>query len=205
MIRPAARAFLARHAELAAAAGCGAAGLWLATRGGWFLAAVGGALAAVAAGWAVIALRRLAFLRAPSGPGVVEIDEGQIGWLGPAGGGYAALRDIDAVALVERPDGPAWDLRLADGRRMQVPLAAAGAGALYDAFASLPGIDMAALARAAAGATIGAGDGAGDGEDAAAGAGPVSGPPGRVVAFPAAGRAVPLWRRPRGPGAAGGV
>ncbi len=83
MIRTEALTTLKRWRELAGAAGVGALGAWLIWLGGWLLTPVGVAFVALAAGWGVIALRRIRFTRAVSAPGVVEVDEGQVGYLGP--------------------------------------------------------------------------------------------------------------------------
>lgn len=152
-LRPEALAWLARWRELAAAVGLGLAGLWLGSRGGYVLVPVGLALVALGAGWAVIALRRLRFARAVTLPGWVEIDEGQLGYYGPGIGGFISLRDLSEIRLLTLRGVPHWRLKQADGQALLIPLAAKGAEALYDAFAALPGIDMARLSAAAAART----------------------------------------------------
>lgn len=149
-LRPEALAWLARWREVAAAAALVLAGLWLATRGGFVLLPAGLALAALGAGWAVIALRRLRFARPVTLPGWVEIDEGQLGYYGPGIGGFIALRDLSEIRLLTLRGVPHWRLKQGDGQALLIPLAAKGAESLYDAFAALPGIDMARLSAAAA-------------------------------------------------------
>lgn len=144
-MRPELRAFLSRRGEsLAAAAGCLAGG-WIAVQGGWFLALVGGALALLCLGWAVTALRRARFQPAEvSGPGLVELIEGRIGYFGAGAvlGGQVALDDLAEIRLITLRDARYWRLKTLDGQALLIPTATAGAEVLYDAFAALPGIDM---------------------------------------------------------------
>jgi len=151
VIRPELRAAIARHREALAAGALVLAGLWVATRGGWFLGAIGLGFAALGAGWAVLALRRLRFARPVTDPGLVEIDEGRIGYYG-AGvrglGGYVALEDLVEIRLLRLNGHPHWRLRTTDAQAILIPVAAAGAEGLHDAFATLPGIDMGTLAAA---------------------------------------------------------
>lgn len=151
MIRPALRDHLLRQRE-AYAAGLGlAASLWVATRGGWFLAGVGLILAAVALGWLMLALRRARFLRPVSDPGVVDLDEGRIGYYGAGGsvlGGYLALEDLAEIRLLHLNGSQFWRLKSRDGQALLIPVAAVGSEKLFDAFASLPGIDLGALTSA---------------------------------------------------------
>ena len=151
MIRPALREALTRHAEAIAAALVFLLGLWIATRGGWFLAAIGFALAALAGAWALHAWRRSRFARPVTDPGLVEVDEGRIGYFGAGGtvmGGYIALEDLAEIRLLTLRGVHYWRLKTGDGQALLIPTAAAGAPALFDAFASLPGIEMGALTAA---------------------------------------------------------
>lgn len=151
MIRPELRAALLRHREPLAAVGLALAGLWLGTRGGWFLGALGLALGALGAGWAVTAWRRLRFARPVTDPGLVEIDEGRIGYYGAGArglGGYVALDDLVEIRLLRLGAQSFWRLRTQDAQAILIPVAATGAEALHDAFATLPGIDMGALVAA---------------------------------------------------------
>jgi hypothetical protein len=150
-LRPAALAQLARWREMAAAALVLLAGLWLASGGGYVLVPAGALLALLGAGWGLIALRRLRFARPATLPGWIEIDEGQLGYYGPGIGGFIALRDLAEIRLLVLRGVPHWRLKQLDGQALLIPLAATGADQLYDAFATLPGIDMARLAAAAGG------------------------------------------------------
>lgn len=148
LIRPELAAAAHRWREVAAAGGVGAAGLWVASGGGWVLVPLGGVIVAAAGVWAVNAWRRMRFAQDVAAPGIVEVNEGQIAYMGPAFGGYAALEDLVEIRLMTMRGRRLWRLRQADGQALLVPVDAAGAAALFDAFAALPGMDMAALVAA---------------------------------------------------------
>ena len=147
-VRPAVADLFQRYREVIAAGCAGVAAVWLIWLGGYVLIPLGGFLAVTAAGWAMIALGRLRFRRAVAAPGIVEVDEGQLGYLGPTFGGYVALADLDELRLGTFGGQRQWRLRTSDGQVLLIPVAAEGAERLADAFAVLPGIDMAALGRA---------------------------------------------------------
>ncbi len=148
VIRPELAAWLTRWREALWAGALALCGLWIATRGGWLLGPLGVAIIALAAGWGAIALRRLRFAAGIAAPGMVEVDEGQVGYLGPAFGGYVALPDLVELRLLTMRGRRLWRLKQADGQALLIPVDAAGAERLYDAFASLPGMDTAALVAA---------------------------------------------------------
>ena len=124
------------------------AGLWTALQGGFLLLPLGLAVAGLGLVWAVTAWRRMRFAQAVVAPGVVEIDEGQIGYLGPDAGGYVAIADLTELRLIEMRGRRLWQLRQADGQALLIPVDSTGSDRLYDAFASLPGMDTAALVAA---------------------------------------------------------
>ncbi|WP_102226054.1 hypothetical protein [Acidimangrovimonas sediminis] len=147
-LRPEATALLHRWREAIAAAAIAAGGVWIVFWGGYFFAALGAAIALTGAGLGLIARRRMRFARGTGAPGLVEVVEGQIGYFGPHGGGYVALADLDELALVSRGSGRAWRLAQGDGTLLAIPVDAAGAEALFDAFAGLPGLETPALIAA---------------------------------------------------------
>ncbi|RWR10018.1 hypothetical protein [Paenirhodobacter populi] len=150
MIRPELRERLHRHRELIAAIAAIAAGLWIASLGGWLLIPVGLLVAAAACAWATSAWRRGRFTRPVTDPGVVEVIEGRIGYFGAGQmlGGYVSIDDLAEIRLLTLRSARYWRLKTADGQAILVPVAAAGAEALYDAFAALPDIDMRRLTAA---------------------------------------------------------
>jgi hypothetical protein len=125
-----------------------ALGAWIASRGGFLLLPFGLALVALGLVWAVTAWRRMRFAQSVAAPGIVEIDEGQIGYLGPDAGGYVSIPDLTELRLIDMRGQRLWQLRQSDGQALLIPVDATGADHLFDAFASLPGMDTAALVAA---------------------------------------------------------
>jgi len=141
-------AALHRNAELLAALALAAFGIWTATQGGYLLAPVGLALFAIGAGWALTTWRRLRFQQAGEAPGIVRVTEAQIAYFGPRVGGFVGLPDLVELRLLTLRGRRIWKLKQADGQLLHIPVESDGAEALFDAFATLPGIDMAALVAA---------------------------------------------------------
>jgi hypothetical protein len=83
-------------------------------------------------------------------PGMVEVDEGQVGYFGPGDGGFVGLPELVELRLITVRGGRFWRLKQADGQALLIPVDAAGAERLFDAFASLPGMDTQALVTALA-------------------------------------------------------
>jgi len=151
-LRPAVASLIRRWAEPAAAALIAA----LALRWGIALAAAG-----VLFGWFVLGVAALAlfWLRAAvigalaagpaTGAGVVQIREGEIGYLGPWRGGFLELDALSRVEIYVVADGqdPVWRLVAADGTALGIPSTAEGAAHLPEALSALPGFsDMTAVA-----------------------------------------------------------
>ena len=152
MIRPEVLALFTRASEVIWAGAMVAEGLWLIWLGGYLLAPVGAGVVALGLGWAVMALRRMRFAQTIAAPGMVEVDEGQIGYMGPQVGGFVSLPELIELRLITLRGRRMWRLKQADGQALLVPVDAAGAEGLFDAFASLPGMDTAALVAAIGGA-----------------------------------------------------
>jgi hypothetical protein len=147
-IRPDLARHLRRWSELAAAIAAALVGGFIMRLGGFLFLPVGALLTLLSLGWAMTALRRLSFQREVAAPGLVEVIEGQVSYFGPQFGGFVALGDLSELRLSEIRGAPQWRLRTSGGEVLLIPVAAAGAEKLYDAFATLPGIDMAVLASA---------------------------------------------------------
>ena len=147
-VRPEITAAVLRGREVILGMGIAVLGLWVVAQGGYLLVPAGVAVVGLGTGWAVLALRRLRFGRGLDGPGVVELDEGQVGYLGPGLGGYVSLVDLVELRLLRLRGRQVWRLKQADGQALLIPVDAAGAEGLFDAFASLPGMDTQALVAA---------------------------------------------------------
>lgn len=144
-LRPEARAFLQRWAETGAALALTLGGLWWALSGpgpvhwlGWLPAALGAALT-------LGAVQRVRFRARGMGSGVIEVVEREVRYFGPRGGGVVALDALLALSL--SADAQYWLVESFDGEVLAIPRAASGHEALFDAFAALPGLDMALLLR----------------------------------------------------------
>jgi len=150
MIRDGARAALWRWREVMLALGIIGFGLWLAVLGGYLLVPLGALVAVGGASLGVLATRRLRFARQADAPGVVQVDEGQVGYLGPTVGGFVSLTDLVEVRIIGMRGRRLWRLKQADGQAVLIPVDAAGAEALFDAFSALPGLSSADLLAAVA-------------------------------------------------------
>ena len=151
MIRTELHARAARWSESLVAAAILLGGLWLAFRGGWFFATLGGLVLLVGLALLIGAIRRLPFRRKIAAPGVVEVDEGTIRYYGAAVlGGEIALRELAEIRLMRLKGQGYWRLRSTSQEALLVPVDAAGSDALAHAFTALPGLDMGAVSVALA-------------------------------------------------------
>jgi hypothetical protein len=148
LIRPELMAAAHRWREVIAALALAAFGLWTATRGGYLLTPLGLALAALGTGWALTSWRRLRFQQDGEAPGIVRVTEAQIAYYGPRVGGFIGLPELSEIRLLTLRGRRIWKLKQGDGQLLHIPVESDGAEALFDAFATLPGIDMAALVAA---------------------------------------------------------
>lgn len=138
-VRPDARAALWRWREVLAGLVAGGIGLWWILAGSGILVWIGAAILAAGAGLAIIGTQRLRFRTGQRGPGAVRVDEGQIAYFGPLTGGIAAISELAELRLDPRGT-PHWVLVQPGQPDLHIPLGADGAEALFDAFASLPGL-----------------------------------------------------------------
>jgi hypothetical protein len=147
-IRPELMAAATRWREVIVALALAALGLWTAAQGGYLLTPLGLALLALGAGWVLTAWRRLRFQQDGEAPGIVRVTEAQIAYYGPRVGGFIGLPDLAELRLLTLRGRRIWKLKQGDGQLLHIPVESDGAEALFDAFATLPGIDMAALVAA---------------------------------------------------------
>lgn len=143
MIRPELVARFRPWREVIAAGLTGALGIWIFAQGGLLFQPLGGAILALAVLWGRGAWRRRRFAIPIGAPGLVEVEEGAIRYYGArALGGEVALRDLSQIRLIRLQGRTHWRLRTRDGEALLIPVEAAGAAALADAFAALPGFDL---------------------------------------------------------------
>jgi hypothetical protein len=86
-------------------------------------------------------LQRARFRIGSGGPGMVQVDEGQVTYFGPFDGGSVAIRQLALVELDPKTKPTSsWVLTEAGQPPLAIPTTAEGAEALFDVFASLEGI-----------------------------------------------------------------
>lgn len=150
-IRPEARAEIWRWRELLVGAGIAALGLsWVLGPGG-LLGWLGWVLVALGVVLVVVGLQRARFRIGSGGPGVVQADEGQIAYFGPLTGGTVAMADLTRLSLDPTFKPAHWVLEQPGQPPLMIPVNASGVDALFDVFATLPGLKteqmLAALAH----------------------------------------------------------
>lgn len=151
-IRPEARRILARYRALMVALAGVALGLYWGLTGFGFLAILGWIMMLGTGLLSLSFAQRALFGGAGEGPGVVEVDEGQIAYFGPETGGAVAVRELSRLTYDARQEPARWRLFQAGLGELSIPADAKGADALFDAFAALPGLSPERLLRAQRGA-----------------------------------------------------
>lgn len=112
----------------------------------WVTALIGAALF-------IEGVRRARLPDRAGGVGVVEVDERQITYLGPLGGGAVSINELSRVIVRTTADGPFatdfyWEFADSSGQRLLIPGDAENASALFDALTALPGADYEAVIKA---------------------------------------------------------
>lgn len=145
LIRPEVTDLIWRAREVVWASLVVGAGLWLITLGGYVLIPLGAVIGGIGLVLAVTAFRRMRFEQSVAAPGLVELDEAQVGYMGPEIGGYLSLNELVELRLLSLRGRRVWRLKQADGQALLIPVDAKGAERLFDAFANLPGMDTSTL------------------------------------------------------------
>ena len=152
-IRPEAAAFLKkwREAIIAGVILLGSLQAASATYGAlnafsWVTALIGAALF-------IEGVRRARLPDRMGGVGVVDVDERQITYFGPHGGGAISLNDLVRIKVRTTEKGPKgsdffWEFNDLSGQRLTVPGDAENASALFDALTVLPGAEYEAVIKA---------------------------------------------------------
>ncbi len=139
-IRPEAQAFLWRWRELLGALALLLLGLRWTIWGIGLMQITGWACVALALVLGVVGAQRMRFRLGSGGPGVVQVTEGQISYFGPLTGGAVARSEIETLRLDHTARPSHWVLEQPGQSPLAIPVTAAGADALFDVFASLPGL-----------------------------------------------------------------
>lgn len=148
-MRPEAVAAVMRWREALAGGVVGAFGVWMmATQLGFYVGA-GAVIAGIGAALAFTGVRHARFRAAGDAPGVVEVVEGRVTYLGPILGGAVALDDLTAVTFRRTATGEAfWRLESPGTQALIIPAGARGVDQLLDAFTVLPRIDTGLMVKA---------------------------------------------------------
>ena len=148
-VRPEAAAQLYRWREALAGGALLGLGLWLAWGRGGLPLFLGSAAALLGVFLIVSGLRHGFFQREGAAPGIVEVDEGRITYLGPILGGSVALADLRKITFRRTGNGEAfWRFESLDAPPLIIPAGAQGVEALIDACTVLPKFDAGVMVRA---------------------------------------------------------
>jgi hypothetical protein len=149
MIRPEAAEVILRWREALLGATGVLLGIGMMATSSGLSALFGLALALIGAVLGVSGLRHARFDTAEEdAPGLVEVDEGQITYLGPVMGGAVALDELSEVSLRRTATGEAFWKLVSTQATIYIPEGAHGAEQLLDALAPLPGFDGGRMVRA---------------------------------------------------------
>lgn len=147
-IRPDASAALGRYREALIGAGITLLGFWWAWGSLGLLKWMGLAVAALGGLVLWSGLRHARIRAAHGGVGVVQIDERQVTYLAPVGGGFASLDDVIRIEVSKDMAGlPVWRFHQV-GECLSIPARAEGAEAIFDALTALSGANVDAAIRA---------------------------------------------------------
>lgn len=152
-IRPEARAFLTKWREAIIAGVILMGSLQAASSTIGLVRGLSWATALIGAALFIEGVRRARLPERSGGVGVVEVDERQITYLGPLGGGAISINELIRVKVRTTDLGPMasdfyWEFTDREGQRLTIPGDAENAGALFDALTVLPGADYEAVIRA---------------------------------------------------------
>ncbi|MEP1353513.1 MAG: hypothetical protein ABJX32_09950 [Tateyamaria sp.] len=138
--RPEAKAALWRWREVLFGIALAVLALWWLAGPGGLLGYLAPVLLVGAGALIMVGLQRGRFRSAGGGLGTVQVDEGQVTYFGPLTGGAVALREMSLLTLDGAQRPAHWRLEQQGQPALMIPVDADGADALFDAFASLPGL-----------------------------------------------------------------
>jgi hypothetical protein len=152
-IRPEARAAIRRWREVLSGIGVALLGAsWVLGPGG-MLGWIGWVLIIAGLALVVVGVQRARFRAVSGGLGVVQVDEGQIAYLGPLTGGIAAIPNLTRLTLDPTMKPAHWVLEQSAQAPLFIPVDAEGVDALFDVFATLPGLKTQTILSALSSAT----------------------------------------------------
>ena len=140
-VRPEVTSALWRWREALAGMCVGLFGLWGAVRGNGTGEMLGYTFVIAGAVLTFAGFQRARFRVGSGGPGLVEVTEAQVTYFGPSDGGTVAVGSLAKVELDPTSRPNASCVLTEQGQPpVAIPTTAEGADALFDVFASLPGI-----------------------------------------------------------------
>lgn len=139
-VRPEAQAALRRWRDALIAAGVALLGLYWLLTGFGILKWVGAVVLLIGLFFVVAGIQRARFATGRDGPGAVRVDEGQVAYFGPYTGGIVALSEMTRLELDPTKQPACWRLSQPGKDDLLIPLTSDGAEALFDIFATLPGL-----------------------------------------------------------------
>lgn len=139
-LRPEAKAALLRWREVLIGIALATMALWWLAQSAGLLRFIAPAVLVGAGALIMVGFQRGRFRNRGGGVGTVQVIEGQIAYFGPLTGGAVALREMTRLTLDGTQHPPHWRLDQPDAPPLHIPINADGADALFDAFASLPGL-----------------------------------------------------------------
>lgn len=140
-IRPAVRAAIWKWREMIGAAGLVLLGLWWSVSVAMPVRFIGYAAIVLGLIFMIGAWQRMRFRSDGAGPGVVKIVERRLAYFGPLTGGAVEMDEVVKLELEPQAlPAPHWIIANERGERLEIPVNADGADALFDLFAALPGI-----------------------------------------------------------------
>ena len=139
-VRPEVMRLLQRWRGVMTGAAVALLGLWWVLASPGLLGWIGWPVLAAGLALAFTGVQRLRFVTGRGGPGVVSITEGQVAYFGPLTGGVVALSELDRLEVDHTGTPAHWHLHQAGQPMLAIPVTAENAEALFDVFASLPGL-----------------------------------------------------------------
>ena len=140
-LRPEARASLWRWREVILGLAVICFGLWWVWGGFGIVRGIGFAIVIAGAALVVAGIQRGRFRQTGAGPGVVQVTERRLSYFGPLTGGTVDIDDIIRLELdPQAHPAPHWIVTSRGGHRLEIPVNAKGADALFDLFGALPNL-----------------------------------------------------------------
>lgn len=148
-LRPEATARLKQWRETMIGTAIAGVGGWIALTSFGLGVLAGAVIALIGAALIFTGTRHALFQTDSEAPGMVEVTEGRITYLGPIVGGTVALADLREISFARTDDGGTfWRLTSHEPQPLIIPAGAAGVDVLLDTFTALPQFDTGRMVRA---------------------------------------------------------